>query len=109
MFISVANPDLEIQEAPAAHSLQLCPLIQTIILGGELAGDPQSQINFAWPFESQLSLKKRGGGGGGESPGSGTVYICFLVFFSLQQVRLLSATSYELIKGSFFTVKLSGN
>lgn len=65
MFISVANPDLEIQEAPAAHSLQLCPLIQTIILGGELAGDPQSQINFAWPFESQLSLKKRGGGGGG--------------------------------------------
>ena len=106
MFISVANPDLEIQEAPAAHSLQLCPLIQTMILGRELAGDPQSQINFAWPFESQLSLKKRGGG---ESPGSVTVYICFLVFFSLQQVRLVSATSYELIKGSFFTVKLSGN
>ena len=81
MFISVANPDLEIQEAPAAHSLQLCPLIQTIILGGELVGDPQSQINFAWPFESQLSLKKRGGGGGGNLLDPSLFIFAFLFFF----------------------------
>ena len=31
---------------------------------------------FSWLFESQLSLKK----GGGKSPGSATVYICFLIY-----------------------------
>ena len=38
----MADPDLEIQEAPAARSLGLPPLIQTAILGGGPAGNPRS-------------------------------------------------------------------
>ena len=62
---------------------------------------------FSWLFESQLSLEK----GGGKSPGSATVYICFLIYlfiFFSQQVILLFATSSK-EKGSFFTIKLLGN
>ena len=76
MCMSVADPDLERQEAPATRLLHLSTLIQTVTLGGEPVGNPQSQINFLCYFESQLSLKK----GGGKSPGSTTVYICFLIY-----------------------------
>ena len=107
MCMSVADPDLERQEAPATRLLHLSTLIQTVTLGGETVGNPRSQINFLCYFESQLSLKK----GGGKSPGSATVYICFLIYlfiFFSQRVILLFATSSK-EKGSFFTIKLLGN
>ena len=107
MCMSVADPDLERQEAPATRLLHLSTLIQTVTLGGEPVGNPRSQINFLCYFESQLSLRK----GGGKSPGSTTVYICFLIYlfiFFSQQVILLFATSSK-EKGSFFTIKLLGN
>ena len=107
MCMSVADPDLERQEAPATRLLHLSTLIQTVTLDGEAVGNPRSQINFLCHFESQLSLKK----GGGKSPGSATVYICFLIYlfiFCSQRVILLSATSSK-EKGSFFTIKLLGN
>ena len=56
--------------------LHLSTLIQTVTLGGEPVGNPRSQINFLCYFESQLSLKK----GWGKSPGSATVYICFVIY-----------------------------
>lgn len=107
MCMSVADPDLERQEAPATRLLHLSTLIQTVTLDGEPVGNPRSQINFLCYFESQLSLKK----GGGKSPGSTTVYICFLIYlfiFFSQRVILLFATSSK-EKGSFFTIKLLGN
>ena len=107
MCMSVVDPDLERQEAPATRLLHLSTLIQTVTLGGEPVGNPRSQINFLCYFESQLSLKK----GGGKSPGSATVYICFLIYlfiFFSQRVILLFATSSK-EKGSFFTIKLLGN
>ena len=107
MCMSVADPDLERQEAPATRLLHLSTLIQTVTLGGETVGNPRSQINFLCYFESQLSLKK----GGWKSPGSATVYICFLIYlfiFFSQRVILLFATSSK-EKGSFFTIKLLGN
>ena len=107
MCMSVADPDLERQEAPATRLFHLSTLIQTVTLGGEPVGNPRSQINFLCYFETQLSLKK----GGGKSPGSATVYICFLIYlfiFFSQRVILLFATSSK-EKGSFFTIKLLGN
>ena len=78
MYISVADPDLEIQEAPAARS-----------------------------------SKRRMGEGGGRF-GNPCIRHClyllsYLFLFLLQQVILLFATSYERVKGSFFTVELLGN
>ena len=77
MCMSVADPDLERQEAPATRLLHLSTLIQTVTLGGEPVGNPRSQINFLCYFESQLSLKK----GGGKSPGSALFIFAFLFIY----------------------------
>ena len=77
-------------------------------------GEGSSVSNkLSWPFEYQLSLKK--GGAGGANPLDQPLFIfAFLLLyfyycFFLQQVILLFATRYELVKGSFFTVELLGN
>ena len=79
MYISVADPDLEIQEAPAARS-------------------------------SKRGMGRGGGGRFGNPCICHCLYLLsYLFLFLLQQVILLFATSYELVKGSFFTVELLGN
>jgi len=76
-------------------------------------GDPWSQINFLGHSSLSLFQKKKWGGGGGSNPLDPPLFITAFLFlyfyFFLQQVILRFATSYELVKGSFFTVELLGN